>query len=250
MAADRTEAERAREEALKGRRKLGRGFALLAALGVVLVLAGLVGLFYTGFATLTSMFLFGWLLLIGGVVGLVQAVQSRKTNYFWLSVIVAAVNLAAGFVILRRPEASAEALTMFAALLFLTGGVFRLAGALVVRGPNLGLALVQGAFGVLLGVLVLAGWPGSSQYVIGTFFSLALLFDGLSLIGVGWGARRLLGLVGETEEQAAEAALAARAGAAGTAGAGGVPDAAGGAVRGGTGQATKRSPEDQDQSHN
>ncbi|MFJ6792921.1 HdeD family acid-resistance protein [Streptomyces sp. NPDC091268] len=169
----------------------------MALLGVLLVIAGLVGLVYTGFATLTSMFLFGWLLLVGGLVGLLQAVQSRKSNYFWLAVIVAAVNMAAGFVILRRPEASAEALTMFAALLFLTGGVFRLAGGLVVRGANFGLTLVQGAFGILLGLLILARWPGSSLYVIGTFFSLALLFDGLSLVGVGLGARRILGLVRE-----------------------------------------------------
>nr|WP_037881669.1 DUF308 domain-containing protein [Streptomyces sp. NRRL S-378] len=171
----------------------------MAVLGVLLVLAGLVGLVYTGLATLTSMFLFGWLLLIGGVVGLVQAVQSRGSSYFWLAVIVAAINIAAGFVILRRPEASAEALTMFAALLFLTGGVFRLVGALVVRGAHVGPALVQGAFGVLLGFLILSDWPGNSLYVIGTFFSLALLFDGLSLIAMGLGARRILGLVREDE---------------------------------------------------
>ncbi|MFJ9940253.1 HdeD family acid-resistance protein [Streptomyces erythrochromogenes] len=179
--------------------KVNRSFGLMAVLGVLLVLAGLVGLVYTGLATLTSMFLFGWLLLIGGVVGLVQAVQSRGSNYFWLAVIVAAMNIAAGFVILRRPEASAEALTMFAALLFLTGGLFRLVGALVVRGTNFGLALVQGAFGVLLGFLILSNWPGNSLYVIGTFFSLALLFDGLSLIAMGMGARRILGLVREDE---------------------------------------------------
>ncbi|MEU4125695.1 HdeD family acid-resistance protein [Streptomyces virginiae] len=175
----------------------------MAVLGVLLVLAGLVGLVYTGLATLTSMFLFGWLLLIGGVVGLVQAVQSRGSSYFWLAVIVAAINIAAGFVILRRPEASAEALTMFAALLFLTGGLFRLVGALVVRGANFGLALVQGAFGVLLGFLILSNWPGNSLYVIGTFFSLALLFDGLSLIAMGMGARRILGLVREDEARTA-----------------------------------------------
>lgn len=35
---------------------------------------------------------------------------------------------AAGFVIRRRPGAGAEALTAFAALLFLVGGLFRLAG--------------------------------------------------------------------------------------------------------------------------
>ena len=62
---------------------------------------------------------------------------------------------------------------MFAALLFLTGGVFRLAGSLVVRGPQFGWTLVQGAFGLLLGILVLASWPSSSKYVIGCFFSLA-----------------------------------------------------------------------------
>ncbi|MEU9159850.1 HdeD family acid-resistance protein [Streptomyces sp. NPDC048424] len=200
--ADRTGAGAAAtgREPQREKKKLHRSYGLLALLGVILVLAGLVGLVYTGLATLTSMFLFGWLLLIGGVVGLLQAVQSRRSNYFWLAVVVAAINLAAGFVILRRPEASAEALTMFAALLFLTGGLFRLVGALVVRGSNFGLALVQGAFGVLLGVLILSNWPGNSLYVIGTFFSLALLFDGLSLIALGMGARRILGLVREDEE--------------------------------------------------
>ncbi|MFG2337835.1 HdeD family acid-resistance protein [Streptomyces yangpuensis] len=206
MGADRAQRTPAGgREPQREKREVSRSFGLMAGLGVLLVLAGLVGLVYTGLATLTSMFLFGWLLLIGGVVGLVQAVQSRGSSYFWLAVIVAAINIAAGFVILRRPEASAEALTMFAALLFLTGGLFRLVGALVVRGANFGLALVQGAFGVLLGFLILSNWPGNSLYVIGTVFSLALLFDGLSLIAMGLGARRILGLVREDEAAAEDA---------------------------------------------
>ncbi|MFF5476239.1 HdeD family acid-resistance protein [Streptomyces sp. NPDC012935] len=182
--------------------KLHRGFGRLAVLGVILVLAGLVGLVYTGVATLTSMVLFGWLLLIGGAVGLLHAVQARGDNFFWLGVVVAALNIAAGVVVLRRPEAAAEALTMFAALLFLTGGLFRLAGSLVVRGPQFGWTLVQGAFGLLLGILVLAGWPSNSKYVIGTFFSLALLFDGLGLIATGFGGRRVVSIV--TEQLTAE----------------------------------------------
>lgn len=189
--------------------KLSRGFSWLAVLGVVLVVAGLVGLVYTGLATLTSMLLFGWLLLVGGVIGLLHAVQARHTNFFWLGVVVAALNIAAGVVILKTPEAAAEALTMFAALLFLTGGLFRLAGSLVVRGPQFGWTLVQGAFGLLLGILVLATWPSSSQYVTGTFFSLSLLFDGLGLIATGYGGRRIVGmvsdrLVGEEEARAQE----------------------------------------------
>lgn len=176
--------------------KLHRGFGRLAVLGVVLVLAGLVGLVYTGVATLTSMLLFGWLLLIGGVIGLLHAVQARASKFFWLGVMVAALNIAAGVVVIRRPEAAAEALAMFAALLFLTAGLFRLVGGLVVRGPQLGWTLVQGAFDLLLGVLVLASWP-SSKYVMGCFFSLALLFDGLGLIATGYSGRRIVGMVAE-----------------------------------------------------
>ncbi|MEV0318411.1 HdeD family acid-resistance protein [Streptomyces sp. NPDC050658] len=185
--------------------QLSRSLGRLALLGVILTVAGLVGLVYTGVATLTSMFLFGWLLLIGGCVGLLHAVQSRGTNFFWVGVVVAALNIAAGVVIICRPEVAAEALTMFAALLFLTGGVFRLVGSLVARGPQFGWTLVQGAFGLLLGILVLSEWPGSSQYVIGCFFSLALLFDGLGLIAAGVGGRRIVGLVEESAESAESA---------------------------------------------
>ncbi|MFJ6631912.1 HdeD family acid-resistance protein [Streptomyces sp. NPDC091376] len=183
-------------------RKLRRSFGWLAALGVILVVAGVVGLVYVGVATLTSMLLFGWLLLIGGLVGLLQAIESRGSNYFWLGVVVAALNIAAGVVVIRHPEGSAEALTMFAALLFLTGGLFRLVGSLVVRGPQFGWTLLQGAFGLLLGILVLVNWPESSRYVIGTFFSLALLFDGLGLIAIGFGGRRIVDMVEDADDTA------------------------------------------------
>jgi uncharacterized membrane protein HdeD (DUF308 family) len=175
--------------------KLNRDFSWTAVFGVILVIAGLVGLVYTGVATLTSMILFGWLLLIGGAVGLFHAIQARGTNFFWLGVVVAALNIAAGVVVIRRPDAAAEALTMFAALLFLAGGVFRLVGSLVVRGPQFGWTLLQGVFDLLLGILVLDNWPSSSKYVIGCFFSLALLFDGLGLIATGFGGRRIVHLV-------------------------------------------------------
>lgn len=192
----------------KGRKKLPeppeagikRSFGWVAALGAVLVVGGLVGLFYVGFATITSMLLFGWLLLVGGVVGLVQAVQNRSTNFFWLALVVAALYIAAGVVVIRNPEQTAAALTMFAALLFLTGGIFRLFGGMVVRGPHMVWTLIQGAIGILLAILVLADWPESSVYVIGAFFSLALLFDGLGLLGAGLGGRRIVGMVADARD--------------------------------------------------
>ncbi|WP_328718211.1 DUF308 domain-containing protein [Streptomyces sp. NBC_00247] len=183
-------------------RKLNRSFGTLVVLGVLLVAAGVVGLVHTGVATLTTMLLFGWLLLFGGLVGLAHAVQSRGSRFFWLALVVAALNIAAGVVVIHDPRGSAEALTMFAALLFLTGGLFRLVGSVVVRGPQFGWTLLQGAFGLLLGLLVLFDWPHSSRYVLGLFFSLSLLFDGLGLIAIGVGGRQVVGLV--TEQMAAD----------------------------------------------
>ncbi|MFE5614068.1 HdeD family acid-resistance protein [Streptomyces sp. NPDC056470] len=195
MARDSQDGSYGSSDAAREGKRLSRSFGWLVFLGVLLVAAGVVGLIYTGLATLTSMLLFGWLLLIGGAVGLLHAIESRGTSYFWLAVVVAALNIAAGVVVIRHPEGSAEALTMFAALLFLTGGVFRLVGSVVVRGPQFGWTLLQGAFGLLLGLLVLFDWPDSSRYVLGVFFSLALLFDGLGLIAIGVGGRRIVSMV-------------------------------------------------------
>ncbi|MCH0541673.1 HdeD family acid-resistance protein [Streptomyces sp. MUM 203J] len=183
------------DPAARAGRKLRRSFGWLTLLGAILAVGGVFGLLYTAVATITSMLLFGWLLLIGGAVGLLHALESRGTGFYWLAVVVAALNIAAGFIIIRHPEESAAAFTMFAALLFLTGGLFRLVGSVVVRGPQFGWTLFQGAFGILLGLLVLFDWPHSSLYVLGTFFSLALLFDGLGLIAMGVGGRRIVGLV-------------------------------------------------------
>jgi Uncharacterized conserved protein len=177
--------------------RLNRSFAMLALLGAVLVVAGLVGLVYVGVATVTSVLLFGCLLLVGGTIGLVHAVQSRKDNMFWLGAAVAAINIAAGLVMVLRPNVAAVGLTLFAALLFLTAGTYRLVGGLAVRGPQLGWTIFLGVLDLALGALVLAEWPSSSLYTLGAFFSLALLFDGLGLISTGLGGRRVVGMVGE-----------------------------------------------------
>lgn len=172
-----------------------RGFGWLVLLGLVLVLGGVVGLVYVGIATITSVLLFGWLLLVSGLVGLLHSVLSRGTSYFWLGLIVAALYLAAGVVVIRHPDTTAEGLTLFAALLFLTGGVFRLVGAVVARGQQMVWTLAQGVVGLLLGALVLADWPESTLYVLGTFFSLALLAEGVGLVAAGMGGRQVVGMV-------------------------------------------------------
>ncbi|MYW01283.1 DUF308 domain-containing protein [Streptomyces sp. SID3343] len=177
----------------------GFGFGLLVALGTVLVLGGVVGLLYTATATLTSMLLFGWLLAIGGVIGLVQAIQARKENAFWLVVAVSALNIAAGVILLRRPEVAAATLTLFVALLLLGAGMFRVVGGVASLSAAMVWTITVGVADLALGLLVLAEWPSNSRYAIGAFISLALLFDGVGLLSLGLTGRRIVGMVREAE---------------------------------------------------
>ncbi len=186
------------------RGKGGFGFGFLVFLGLILVAAGVVGLLYVGLATLTTMVLFAWLLLVGGIVGLFQAIQSRKeAGAFWLTLAVAALNIAAGVVLLRRPDVAAAALTLFVALLLLTAGLFRVVGGIASMSARMTWTVVVGVIDLALGLLVLAEWPSSSRYVIGTFISLALLFDGLSMMSLGIAGRRIVGMVREADAGAA-----------------------------------------------
>lgn len=197
--------------------KGGFGFGFLVFLGLVLVVAGVIGLLYTGLATLTTMVLFAWLLLIGGIVGLFQAIQSRKeASAFWLTVAVAALNIAAGVVLLRRPDVAAAALTLFVAFLLLTAGLFRVVGGVASMSARMTWTIVVGVIDLALGLLVLAEWPSSSRYVIGTFISLALLFDGLSMMSLGIAGRRIVGMVREADADAAAAPVDSAGGPVGT----------------------------------
>ncbi|WP_436789876.1 HdeD family acid-resistance protein [Yinghuangia sp. YIM S10712] len=194
-------------EATQG--KGGFGFGFLVFLGIILIIGGIVGLVYVGLATITTMVLFAWLLLVGGIVGLFQAIQSRKeAGAFWLTVAVAALNIAAGVVLLRRPEVAAAALTLFVALLLLTAGLFRVVGGIASMSARMTWTIVVGVVDIGLGCLVLAEWPSSSRYVIGTFISLALLFDGLSMLSLGITGRRIVGMVRSADAATADPAAA------------------------------------------
>lgn len=67
------------------------------------------------------MSIFGWLLLIGGAVGLVRAVQGRGSTSSGSGLPVAASNFAAGAVAVTWPTAAAKELTPLATLLFCLG---------------------------------------------------------------------------------------------------------------------------------
>ncbi len=74
-------------------------------------------------------------------------------------------------------------ITLIMATYFLVGGFFKTGFA--ISHPALGhrgALIFSGAISILLGILILAHWPSSSAWVIGTFIGIDLIFYGFSLL--------------------------------------------------------------------
>jgi uncharacterized membrane protein HdeD (DUF308 family) len=154
-------------------------------LGILLVVVGAVAISYAVLATLTTVLLFGYLLLAGGVVEVVNAFISGSWKGMFLHLLSGFLHVVLGMFMIERPERAAEILTLILAVAFLIGGVVRSAGALRVRFAGWNWVLLNGVVTFILGVLIWREWPESAYWVIGLFAGIDMIFNGWSWVMLG-----------------------------------------------------------------
>lgn len=88
-----------------------------------------------------------------------------------------------GYLLIRHPDAGAEAVTLLIASLFIVGGLFRAAFSTMVQFPRWGWTLFAGLVSVAIGAYILASWPTASTFFIGLAIGIDLIFDGAALTG-------------------------------------------------------------------
>jgi len=137
------------------------------ALGVALVVLGIVCITGEVATTLISVIVLGWLLLLSGVMALVHAFRTRTWTGFFLYLLSAVLRVFVGYTLVRYPLIGALSLTLILAALFIVGGVFRAIGAASLRFPRWGWTAASGLIAVLLGLTLLAQLPASSLWFLG-----------------------------------------------------------------------------------
>jgi uncharacterized membrane protein HdeD (DUF308 family) len=171
---------------------LERNWGWFLALGIGLLLLGLVALGTTLAVTVLSVMFFGMLLLVGGGLEVIHAFAARRWSGFLLQLLLGLLYLAAGGFMLTEPLAASVALTVVLGLSILATGVSRIALGVTMRGvPISRWVLVSGVLSLLLGGLILARWPASSLWVIGLFVALEMIANGCSWILLGWTSRTI-----------------------------------------------------------
>ena len=160
------------------------------ALGIGLIVLGLLDIAVPMIATLAIGLFLGWLLLIGGVAQILHAFSARGWQGFTLHLLGGVVYLLAGGWMIFNPLQGALALTLMLAAFLLIQGIFQIVLALRIRpARGWGWPLASGLVTVLLAVLIYAGWPGSALWVIGLLVGIHLLMSGLSLTMLALAAR-------------------------------------------------------------
>jgi uncharacterized membrane protein HdeD (DUF308 family) len=154
--------------------------------GVILILLGAVSIILPGIATLATTITVGWLLIAGGIFGLISVFQSGTSSPgFWWNLLTAIVCVLAGAVILFNPIRGVLTLTIILAAYLLATGVTK--GFMAFHYRNAipkawGWMLFSALIDIVLGVMIIAGLPGSAIWVLGLLVGINLLFTGVALI--------------------------------------------------------------------
>jgi uncharacterized membrane protein HdeD (DUF308 family) len=173
------------------RQALRGNWCWFLALGSMLILAGLLAISFPVMATLTTVMVFGIVLMCSGAVEIVSAVWARRWSGLFLHLLTGLLYLFVGLFLVERPGLGAAGYTLLLAMFFVAGGLFRIVSALNHRFSGWGWTVVSGVVTLFLGMLVWREWPESALWVIGTFVGIDLLFNGLSWVMLGMGLRNL-----------------------------------------------------------
>jgi uncharacterized membrane protein HdeD (DUF308 family) len=163
----------------------------LLAVGISMVFLGTIALFIAPAATIGTILVLGWLLVVSGVVEAIQSFRVRKWGGIFLHLIGGILGVLVGLLIVTHPVAGALAWTLLFASFFTVIGVFRLVAAMRLKFPNWGWAAFDGAVTLLLGLLLWIDWPGSGLWFLGFAVGVSLLLRGWSYVMFAIAVRNL-----------------------------------------------------------
>jgi uncharacterized membrane protein HdeD (DUF308 family) len=162
----------------------------LLALGVGLIVLGLLALgseFTPWAVTMT----FAVFLLVGGVMEIAAAFWARRWSGFFLHLLFGFLYVVVGMLMIDHPGVAVNALTLALAVSFLAGGLVRIVVALNRRFSNWEWVLLSGIVTFLLGFMIWRRWPNDSEWIIGLFVGIELIFTGWSWVALALTVRSL-----------------------------------------------------------
>jgi uncharacterized membrane protein HdeD (DUF308 family) len=162
-------------------------FLVLAALLVVL---GLCGLTVSTFLQLTSLFVFGPLLLVSSILQLLIAFFSEERKQSLMHLAAAGLEMIFGFFIMGNPVENVMSLVSVVAVFLIVIGLARLGRLLAAQPRARGWILMTAIVALLLGVSALLGGTAGKLALLGVCVALDFVFHGVSWFMIALAERK------------------------------------------------------------
>lgn len=158
--------------------------------GIIFLLLGLVGIVFPVFMSVTSALFFGWLLLFTGFFAATHTWTTARGD--WMGWLKTFVLLVTGTMILINPVPGVLALGIIFAIYFMFDAFSSTALAFQMRpAPMWWVVLLNGVISFALALIFLIDWPMSSMVLVGLLVGISLFFDGIALLAISYGAKKL-----------------------------------------------------------
>jgi uncharacterized membrane protein HdeD (DUF308 family) len=164
------------------------------ALGILMILAGMIAICAPLIAGVLIVYVVAWTAIFNGGFQLVYAFRAHSGGRMILEILLGLLYIVAGVFILMHPSGGLLALTLIIASFLLVYGVFALVLAFQMRPlSGWGWILFDAIVTILLGALILAHWPSTSEWVIGTLVGVSFIASGVSRLMLSLAVRKLAG---------------------------------------------------------
>jgi uncharacterized membrane protein HdeD (DUF308 family) len=159
-------------------------------LGILTALLGVLLLAYPLFAATVTTMVIGWTLIAVAIFEVVQAFRGNSVGHFFGRLLLGLVYGFGGVQLLLHPLWGVTVLTVLLGTILLFEAGATAVWAFQVK-PVSGWLLVDAVITAILGLLILAHWPSSSLWAIGTLVGVAVLMRGITRIALSTGLRRV-----------------------------------------------------------
>lgn len=167
-------------------------WGLLLIEGIILIMLGLAAIVIPALAGLAATIYLGWLLVIGGIVGLVATFRARQAPGFGWALLSGILALAAGALLLANPAQGLVTLTYVMIAFFAIDGVAMIMLGIAHRRELSGRwewLVFNGVVDLILAAIILSGLPGSAAWAFGLLLGIDLVFGGAALVSMALAAR-------------------------------------------------------------
>ena len=169
-----------------------RHWGLFLFEGIVLIILGTLAVLVPAVASVAATIVFGWILLLSGVIGLIATFRAQGSPGFGWSLVSAILGIVAGVILLATPLQGTLSLTAVLIAFLIVEGVSTVLFALEHRKGASGRwswLLASGILDIALGGILLAGLPGTAVWALGLLVGINMIFGGWSLVWMALHAR-------------------------------------------------------------